>query len=107
MGRGIVGYMILKRHVAGLRLRVVSHAGTLYSCMMASQWLVTGTVQNSRDRPPSGGFFVYINTTIMKLKYKTVDITTEKGIREAEALKSKGWIIISSSPFTVIFERPA
>jgi hypothetical protein len=41
----------------------------------------------------------------MKTKYRTVDITTLKGLLLAERYYSRGWTIISSTPFTVIFEK--
>jgi hypothetical protein len=41
----------------------------------------------------------------MKHEYKTVDITTLKGLRYAELLKMCGWTIIITSPITITFER--
>lgn len=42
----------------------------------------------------------------MKHEYKTVDITTTKGIERAEKLhENDAWKMIQSSPFTIQFER--
>ena len=41
----------------------------------------------------------------MKKQYKRVDITTIKGIQLAERLKRNGWIIYSSSPWTICFYK--
>ena len=42
----------------------------------------------------------------MKYIYKTVDITTIKGIERAEKLhENDAWNIIQSSPFTIQFEK--
>ena len=41
----------------------------------------------------------------MKTKYKTIDITSIKGIKEAEKLNHNNWVIYSSSPFTIKFYK--
>jgi len=37
----------------------------------------------------------------MKVKHKTIDVSTIKGLKEAEKLKNKGWKIGSVGLFTV------
>ncbi len=39
------------------------------------------------------------------IKYKTIDISTEKGIKQAEKLKEKGWSISSTGFFTIQFYK--
>lgn len=39
------------------------------------------------------------------MKYRTVDVTTLKGIRTAERLKANGWRIVSSSWWRIAFEK--
>jgi len=41
----------------------------------------------------------------MKTKYKTINITSIKGIEEAEKLKNNNWVIYSSSLFTIKFYK--
>lgn len=41
----------------------------------------------------------------MKTKYRNVDTTTIKGIKEAERLKALGWIIYSVGLFRIQFYK--
>lgn len=41
----------------------------------------------------------------MKYTYKRIDITTLNGLKKAEKLKTDGWVIVNSTPFTLIFEK--
>jgi hypothetical protein len=41
----------------------------------------------------------------MKYQYRRVDISTIKGIKQAERLQSMGWKVISSGMFSVIMEK--
>ena len=41
----------------------------------------------------------------MKSQYKRIDVTTIKGIEAAEKLHAAGWKIVSSTFWTIIFER--
>ena len=41
----------------------------------------------------------------MKYQYKTIDISTLKGIEEAEKLQNNGWKIINFGLYLLIFER--
>ena len=41
----------------------------------------------------------------MKVKYKTVDIRTVKGIEKAESLKAAGWKVNTHSPDTIQFYK--
>ena len=38
-------------------------------------------------------------------QYKTVDITTLKGLQQAERLQAKGWTIVRPGMFTVIMRN--
>jgi hypothetical protein len=40
-----------------------------------------------------------------KLKYKTIDISTLKGIKAAEKLQSKEWKIMSTGFYTIQFYK--
>lgn len=41
----------------------------------------------------------------MKYKYKRVDVTTLRGIEEAEKLQRQGWHAISTGFYTIVFEK--
>ena len=38
-------------------------------------------------------------------QYKRVDTSTLKGLKQAERLKSRGWKIIQTGLFTILFEK--
>lgn len=41
----------------------------------------------------------------MRIEYRRVDIDTLQGIKQAEKLQAKGWIIGSATPFDIEFYR--
>jgi hypothetical protein len=41
----------------------------------------------------------------MKARFKRCDLTTEAGIKAAETLHQRGWKIIQSTPFHLMFEK--
>jgi hypothetical protein len=41
----------------------------------------------------------------MKTEYKTIDVTTLKGLKAAERLKNAGWIMLRVGLFTIQFYR--
>lgn len=43
----------------------------------------------------------------MKIEYKTVDVSTIKGIEAAERLQATGWLMGRSGLFTIQFYRKA
>jgi hypothetical protein len=42
---------------------------------------------------------------IMKIQYKTCDLTTESGLKLAEKLHENGWVINYHTPFSIQFYR--
>ena len=41
----------------------------------------------------------------MKIKYKRIDIRTLKGLKEAERLQEKGWVLYSNSIDVLYFYK--
>lgn len=42
----------------------------------------------------------------MRVKYRTIDVTTLKGLKEAERLHMAGWKVIRPGLFTMVFQSP-
>ena len=62
----------------------------------------------AKFRPTNSMFLMENGGGVGSFEYKTIDTTTEKGLKEAEKLQSQGWKVISSGIASdkIQFERP-